>query len=143
MFDAFLQARLARFAGLSDFVFRVTLSLIFLIGGIGHFMRSDEMLKRLLDSPWLDQVMMIGDPLALLHLSGAVFIIGSLFMIAGYSTRLAALAMFITLVPITFTIHIAPGHEGPLFKNIAILGALFYVCINGAKCCALDLRRRT
>lgn len=143
MFDAFLQARLARFAGLSDIVFRVTLSLIFLIGGIGHFMRSDEMLKRLLDSPWLDQVMMIGDPLALLHLSGAVFIIGSLFMIAGYSTRLAALAMFITLVPITFTIHIAPGHEGPLFKNIAILGALFYVFINGAKCCALDLRRRT
>lgn len=142
MFDDWLKARLARLEGLADPLFRVTLALIFLVGGMGHFMRSGDMLARIAESPWADAVGMIGDPLLLLHLSGAVFVLAGLCLAVGWSTRLAALALFVTLVPITVTIHIAPGHEGPLFKNIAILGALLHVLIMGARCCALDLRPR-
>ena len=45
-----------------DPVFRVATSLIFIIGGIGHFGAHDDMLERMAESPWRDQVNMIGNP---------------------------------------------------------------------------------
>ena len=138
MFDRFLESRLAGWRGAAELVFRLATSLIFLVGGIGHFTHSTEMLARIQESPWAAQVQTISDPLILLHLSGAVFIVASLALIVGWSVRLAALAIFVTLVPITLAIHIAPGHAGPLFKNIAILGALVNFFVHGASCCALD-----
>ncbi len=141
MFDQFICRIFAPLQCLIEVVFRVCLSLIFLVGGLGHFMRSDQMMDRLLSSPWIKYVELIGSPLGLLHLSGAVFILASIALMFGWSARLAALALFATLVPITFTIHIAPGHEGPLFKNIAILGALLLVAAKGAGCASLDRTR--
>lgn len=144
MFENWLATRLAPLHGLSDPIFRIGTSLIFIIGGLGHFMQADEMLARIGESPWADLARSIGDPLLLLHLSGAVFIAAGIALAIGYSTRLAALALFVTLVPITFVIHVAPGHTGPLFKNIAILAALAFLFVRGADCCAVDtaLRRR-
>ena len=111
----------------SDVVFRVALSLIFIIGGLGHFFAVDEMLERIAESPWHKQVLLIGDPAILLYLSGGVFVVFGLFLAAGILKRLSALTLFVTLVPITIAVHIAPGHVGPLLKNVAILGALFLV----------------
>ena len=56
-------------------------------------------------------------------------------------TRLSALLIFLTLIPITITVHIAPGHVGPLFKNIAILGSLFLIYCRGPGKYALDTRK--
>ncbi|MBK8197192.1 MAG: DoxX family protein [Acidobacteria bacterium] len=144
MFENWLAARLAPLHGLSDLIFRIGTSLIFIIGGLGHFLQADDMLARIDESPWAALASSIADPLLLLHLSGAVFIAAGLALAVGYSTRLAALALFVTLVPITFVIHMAPGHTGPLFKNVAILAALAFVFVRGADCCAVDtmLRRR-
>ena len=142
MLDQMIERMTSGAKGPMELVFRVAVALIFLIGGLGHFVRSDEMLARIDGSPWLPWVTAIGDPLVLLHLSGAVFVLASLTLIAGWSTRLAAVALFVTLVPITISIHMAPGHEGPLFKNVAILGALAYLAVNGTSCCALDLLAR-
>ena len=110
-----------------DLIFRVTLSLIFIIGGLGHFFGLQGMLERIKESPWRDQVEMIGDPTALLWLSGAAFVVFGLLLMLGRLRRLSALILFVTLVPVTLAIHIAPGHVGPLLKNVAILGALMLV----------------
>ncbi len=110
-----------------DLIFRVTLSLIFIFGGLGHFFGLQGMLERIKESPWRDQVEMIGDPTALLWLSGAAFVVFGLLLMFGRLRRLSALILFVTLVPVTVAIHIAPGHVGPLFKNVAILGALLLV----------------
>lgn len=128
-------------AGLVDIVFRLSVSLIFIIGGLGHFGRSDEMLARMEESPWHDVILAIGDPLLLLHLSGAVFVIAGVTLVLGWLTRLSALALFVTLVPITITIHMSPGHVGPLFKNVAILGTLVLIMMRGPGLYALDNRR--
>ena len=64
---------------------------------------------------------------ALLWLSGAAFVVFGLLLMFGRLRRLSALILFVTLVPVTLAIHIAPGHVGPLFKNVAILGALMLV----------------
>ena len=114
-----------------DPVFRVATSLIFIVGGIGHFAAHATMLERMAESPWRDMVGMIGDPSWLLWLSGAVFVIFGITLAVGLLTRISALLIFVTLVPVTIAVHVAPGHAGPLFKNIAIMGALLYFYANG------------
>lgn len=117
--------------GWFDPIFRVATSLIFIVGGIGHFGAHDHMLERMRESPWNNAVNMIGDPSWLLWLSGAVFVVFGVTLGLGYFTRLSALLILVTLIPVTITQHIAPGHMGPLFKNIAIMGALLYFYANG------------
>lgn len=114
-----------------DPVFRVSISLIFIIGGIGHFGAHDHMLQRMQGSPWHDAVSMIGDPSWLLWLSGIVFVIFGITLALGFLTRISSLLILVTLIPVTIAIHVAPGHMGPLFKNVAIMGALLYFYANG------------
>ncbi|MBW8294383.1 DoxX family membrane protein [Sphingopyxis sp.] len=112
----------------AETIFRIALSLIFIIGGLGHFVQLDEMLQRIDESPWRDQVVAIGDdPGMLLWLSGGVFILFGLLLALGLVRRLSALLLFVTLVPITVSVHNAPGYVGPLRKNVAILGALLFI----------------
>ncbi|MEE9434767.1 MAG: DoxX family protein [Sphingorhabdus sp.] len=127
--------------GLSKFadpVLRVATSLIFIIGGLGHFGAHDIMLARMEASPWRDVIFMFGDPSYLLWLSGVIFIVFGITLALGLVTRLSALLIFLTLLPITVTIHFAPDHVGPLFKNVAILGALFFIFCRGSGSYAID-----
>jgi putative oxidoreductase len=130
----------SKYHNLSDLIFRVGLSLIFIIGGAGHLVREQMMLQRIEASPWLDLVNTLGSPVFFLQLSGIVFIMAGFGLLLGLRTRLSALALFVTLVPITFVIHIAPEHTGPLFKNIAILGALLHFFVRGGGGFSLDRR---
>ena len=59
----------------------------------------------------------------------------------GFLTRISALLILVTLIPITIAVHVAPGHAGPLFKNIAIMGALLYLYANGPGQFAIDSSR--
>ncbi|MCB2089038.1 MAG: DoxX family protein [Sphingomonadaceae bacterium] len=125
---------------MADPMLRVLTSLIFIIGGLGHFGQHQIMLDRMEQSPWRDLIIAIADPSLLLWLSGAVFVVFGITLALGLSTRLSALLLFVTLVPITITIHIAPDHIGPLFKNIAIMGALLFIAARGPGAYALDNR---
>ncbi len=132
---------LRRWQGVSDTLLRLLFAPIFIIGGLGHFVEFKQMLARIADSPWHWLVLRIGDPGLLLKTSGVVFVIFGVCLALGYRTRLAALALFVTLVPITAAIHIAPGHVGPLLRNVAILGGLIHFFIRGGGVGSLDLRR--
>ena len=135
-----MSDRLSAYAGISNIVFRVALSLIFIVGGLGHFVQDDVMMARILASPWYDLVVSIADPALLLYLSGGVLLIAGVMLLAGFVTRIACLLLFVTLVPITLVIHIAPDHVGPLLKNVAILGALVHFFVHGAGAYAIDGR---
>lgn len=139
-----LDARLARIFGLQhfapygDLIFRLLMAPIFIVGGLGHFVEHEQMLARIDGSPWLDVVRAIADPGLLLHLSGIVFVVFGILLALGLMTRASALVLFVTLVPITLSIHIAPGHTGPLLKNVAILAALVHFFLRGGGAYALD-----
>lgn len=122
----------------ADPVFRVLTSLIFIVGGLGHFGQHDAMLKRIAESPWREQIGLIGDPALLLWLSGGIFVLFGVALALGLWARLSALLLFVTLIPITIAIHVAPGHVGPLFKNVALLGALYFIYVRGAGQLSLD-----
>ncbi len=141
--NATFTQRLTKNANVSDLIFRIALSLIFIVGGLGHFIEHRQMLLRMSESPWAGLIETAGNPSLLLWLSGVVFVAAGIALAAGFAVRLSALALFVTLIPITVTIHIAPGHVGPFFKNIAILGALVHFFFNGSGAYALDrLRER-
>ncbi|MFN3371431.1 MAG: DoxX family protein [Sphingomonadaceae bacterium] len=134
-----------RVGALVDPLFRVLTSLIFIVGGLGHFGQHATMLARMAESPWAPLVNRIGDPSVLLWLSGLVFIVGGLTLALGWMTRTSALALFVTLVPVTIAIHLVPdrSHVGPLFKNVAILGALLLIWARGPGAHSLDGARPT
>lgn len=131
---------LAEYESSSDIVFRVAFSLIFVVGGLGHFVQHEHMLARLNDSPWLELVSAIGSPTLLLALSGATLLAGGVALLFGIKTRCAVALLFVTLVPITLTIHVAPGHVGPLLKNVAILGGLVHFFVRGPGAFSWDNR---
>ena len=142
-----LEARLAPGPWGTAFVdplFRVLTSLIFIVGGLGHFRQHDVMLKRMAESPWASLVNRIGDPSLLLWLSGLAFVIAGVTLALGWMTRASALILFVTLVPVTIAVHVVPdtSHIGPLFKNIAILGALLCFWARGPGAHALDNLQR-
>lgn len=129
---------------LIDPLFRLLTSLIFIIGGLGHFGQHSLMLKRMEKSPWAGTVNLIGDPSTMLWLSGIAFIGAGTTLALGWMTRASALVLFTTLVPVTVAIHVVPdtSHVGPLFKNVAILGALLLIFARGPGEFALDHRNR-
>ena len=98
------------------------------------------MLERMAESPWRDVINRIGDPSWLLWLSGVVFVIFGFFLALGFLTRISALLILVTLIPVTIAVHVAPGHTGPFLKNIAIMGALLYFYANGPGRLAVDRR---
>ena len=76
----------SKYAPKSDLVFRITISLIFIVGGLGHFGEHQYMLDRMATSPWVDVVNSIGDASVLLWISGAVFVTTGLALAVGYKT---------------------------------------------------------
>ena len=96
------------------------------------------MLQRMAESPWRDMVGIIGDPSWLLWLSGLVFVIFGITLALGLLTRISALVIRVTLIPITVAVHVALEHAGPLLKNIAIMGALLYFYAHGQGRFAID-----
>lgn len=127
-----------KLADASDGIFRISFTLIFLVAGMGHFTQHEVMLARMEASPWFDLISTFGPPSPMLHASGVSLLVGGIGLLIGYRTRWAALLLFATLIPITASIHLAPDHAGPLFKNVALLGGLIHFAVRGPGAWSID-----
>lgn len=68
----------------------------------------------------------------LLYLSIVVEVVGALMLIFGVRARLAALIIFLWLIPVTFLIHFRNGQMLEVMKNLCIMGGLLAFAAYGA-----------
>lgn len=116
-------------------------ALIFITSAPGHFT------QRLIDAAAQQ-----GVPLAvvLVPLSGIIALAGGLSVLLGYRARVGAWLIVLFLLPVTFTMHAFWTYDDPaaremqminFMKNIAMLGAAFFIARMGAGPFSLDNRR--
>lgn len=121
-----------------DAVFRVLASGIFLVAGTKHLLATGHIVERLRSVPLADLVTAVAPAPVLVVAAGLVLAFGGAALLLGLRTSTAALALMAVVLPITLTVQTAPGQSGPLFKNIAILGALLHFLFAGGGPWSLD-----
>lgn len=110
---------------------RVMLSGIFLVAGLNHVAVPQGVAKRLTASSMYEFFPAFIDPQVLIIVVGVGLLIGGLLLLANRFTRYAAMLLLALLTPITISVQLQ-GLEtmGPLFKNVAIAGALLFFIKN-------------
>jgi len=119
---------------------RILFSLIFLIGGLGHFSAQS-----------IGYAASQGVPMAsfLVPVSGVIAIIGSLSVITGYKAKLGAWLLVIFIIPVTFSLHRFWNIPDPMvkqmdmvmfLKNIGLLGGALFIAFFGAGPLSIDQR---
>ena len=112
-------------------VLRVMLSGIFLVAGFNHVAVPQGVAERLTASPAYEFFPAFIDPRVLVIIVGVGLLIGGLLLLSNRFTRYAALLLLALLISITVSVQLQ-GLEtmGPLFKNVAIAGALLFFINN-------------
>ncbi len=123
---------------ISFLVLRSMGSLIFIMAGLSHFINTTGAAARLEKAPFAHLTTWIAPAETLIILSGIGLLIGGLMLLVGFKTKLAAAGLLAILIPITLTVQVGGGDNGPLFKNIALLGMLVFFIVNGAMYYGLD-----
>lgn len=112
-------------------VLRIMLSGIFLVAGANHLFNVEGTVSKMDQASLKGMAYAIGNPEYMVILSGLVMLIAGIALIIGFKTRYAAAVLALVLIPITITVQVGQMSSlGPLFKNIAIMGALLFFILN-------------
>lgn len=112
-------------------VLRIMLSGIFLVAGANHLINVEATVNKMDQASLKGMAYAIGNPEYMVILSGIVMLIAGIALIIGFKTRYAAAVLALVLIPITITVQVGQMSSlGPLFKNIAIMGALLFFILN-------------
>lgn len=123
----------------SVLIFRIMLSLIFIVAGGNHLFATSVVSSPLVNTDpgkWLTTYI----PAELLViLAGIGLLLGGLTLLTGYKTRWAALNLLLIIIPITMVIQTQGFHTvGPFFKNVGLMGGLIYFLARGSSTYGLD-----
>ncbi|HET9487317.1 MAG TPA: DoxX family membrane protein, partial [Chryseosolibacter sp.] len=87
--------------------------------------------KRLMESNVYESFLFFMDAGILVTATGIGLLAGGLLLLLNRYTRIAAMLLFLLLIPITVSVQLQGwSTSGPLFKNIAIAGALLFFINN-------------
>lgn len=121
---------------------RILISVIFLLSGITKVMNFSGMVAFMASK---------GMPMPNVMIAGAlvVEILGALCLITGFQTRIAALIMFLYLIPATLMFHNFWAMQGAMradnqinfLKNLAIMGGLLMAAAYGPGRLSVDASR--
>ncbi len=115
-------------------IFRIMLSLIFIVGSLNHFFQLEKTVARIEQAKFSFLANLLGTPEISVIVSGMVMFFSGIFLLIGFKTKYAAIALIAVLIPITLTIQVGQINTlGPLFKNIGLLGGLLFFSLNNFK----------
>ncbi|WP_018477727.1 DoxX family membrane protein [Pontibacter roseus] len=123
---------------ISFLVLRSLGSLIFIMAGVSHFVKTAGAAARLEKAPFAHLATWMAPAETLILLSGVGLLIGGFMLLLGFKTKLASAGLLAILIPITLTVQVGSGDYGPLFKNVALIGLLIFFIINGAVYYSID-----
>ncbi len=118
-----------------DLIGRILIAGIFVFEGIDSWLYFDNTMQQMIDYgiTWNTELL----------LNGAIFVLitGSIFLLIGYRTGLATILLAMYWIPVTFIVYHfwnETGYTHRLHKilfmrNMAILGGLLMVYVNGSK----------
>lgn len=113
---------------------RVLFSLVFIAGGLQHFVATDAVVARL-GAARLGHLAAVAAPPRLLVLATGVVLVGAgILLLANRFAVPAAIVLALVLVPISVTaLAGTAGEMGPLMKNVALLGGLLQIVARGRR----------
>ncbi|ERM82423.1 hypothetical protein P872_18090 [Rhodonellum psychrophilum GCM71 = DSM 17998] len=124
---------------LSYLILRGMSSLIFIMAGLNHLIHGEQAAKKLEQAELGYLATWMAPVETLILLSGIGLILGGILFLIGFKTKISSLVLLLILIPITLTIQVSDaGTNGPLFKNIALMGVLIFFIMNGAVSYGLD-----
>lgn len=80
----------------------------------------------------------------LVYIAGIIELAGGLMLVFGFRARIAAIVLFLYLIPVTILFHIMPGgmiNQINTMKNLAIMGGLLMVASMGPGAFSMDAMR--
>ncbi|MGH7778497.1 MAG: DoxX family protein [Candidatus Binataceae bacterium] len=80
----------------------------------------------------------------LVYVAGIIELAGGLMLVFGFRARIAAIVLFLYLIPVTILFHIMPGgmmNQVNTMKNLAIMGGLLMVASMGPGAFSMDVMR--
>ena len=106
-------------------ILRIMLSGIFIVASFNHIFNLDHAIQRMDNSTLGFLGHLFGDPSILILVTGGMMLIAGLSLLVGYEVKIVSSVLACILIAITITVQVGQlSTIGPLFKNIAILGAL-------------------
>lgn len=112
-------------------VLRIMLSGIFLIAGVNHVAFPAHVAKRLMESAVYEHFLFFVNAEILVVATGIGLLAGGILLLVNRLTRIAATLLLLLLIPITVSVQLQGwSTAGPLFKNVAIAGALLFFIMN-------------
>ncbi len=125
--------------GLGALVGRLLLALIFVISGAAKFAHPAMFVGMMAHAGVPTGLLVL-----LLYASAAIELIGGVLLIVGYHGHWVAFVMFLWLIPVTIVMHAIPGgmlNQLMVMKNLAIMGGLLMIAVQGSGGMSLDAIR--
>jgi putative oxidoreductase len=125
--------------GVGALVGRVLLALIFIMSGSAKFTHP-AMFAEMMGQAGVSA----GLVMLLLYASAAIELLGGVLLAVGYQGRWVAAVMVLWLIPVTIVMHAIPGgmlNQVMVMKNLAIMGGLLMVAVQGSGGMSLDAIR--
>ncbi len=115
---------------------RFMLSLIFLIAGSEKFA---NMVRTQHYMAAMGMPHSIVPPLA--YIAAVIEVTCGLAVLLGFQARVAAIILFLFLIPVTIIFHLIPHEMVQVWKNVAMMGGLLMVAVHGPGGLSLDRRQ--
>jgi putative oxidoreductase len=117
---------------------RIMLAYIFVIAGIEKIPGASATMQYMASAGLPHSLVPV-----LFVLTVVVEMLGGLMLIFGWHAELAALIMFLYMIPVTMIFHVSTGQTIEWEKNLAIMGGLLMVAVYGPGGFSIDSARGT